>query len=170
MFFIKRYLDNINSDLFKVNPVTTDQRTATGGNRLYMNEIYRLLDTHDIVIFIVGLGHLQKLQEITEQDKRDFNYVCINSGSKDDTLIVIKEWFTKSPTNMFDYFNLFYPYYDGRSLVPKISSLLNIPVKPKDETYYKLHSKFNEEQTAAQIEQKRKAGEGGGGGGGSGND
>jgi len=165
IFFIKHYLDSISTTLFKINPVTTDQRTVTGGDRLYINEIYRLLNTHDIVIFIVGLGHLPKLQEITEQDQRGFNYVCINSGSKDDILIVIKEWFRISPTNMFDYFNLLYPYYDGTTLVPMISSVLNIPVKPKDATYHQLFIKYNTEQTAALNEQKRKAGEGGGGGG-----
>jgi hypothetical protein len=169
MFYVKRYLDSISPTLFKINPVTTDLRTATGGDRLYMNEIYRLLSTHDIVIFIVGLGHIQKLQDITEQDKRGFNYVCINSGSKDDTLIIIKEWLIKgSKTNMFDYFNYFYPFYDGSSLVPSIVPLLNVPVKPRDATYQQLFAIFNAEQSAAENEQKRKAGEGGGGGGGGG--
>ena len=89
--------------------------------------------------------------------------MCINTGSKDDTLIIIKEWLVKgSRTNMFDYFNYFYPNYDGTQLVPPILKLLDVPVKPKDEIFQRVFAKFNQEQTAALAEQKRKAGDGGG--------
>ena len=168
LYFIKKFLDSISPDIFKISTVTTDKRPETGGDRLYLTEVYSLLESHDIVIFIPGLAHLVELQRMIETDGRDINYICINVGSKDTTVTAIKAWIEKrSKTNMVDYFNYYYPYYDGKHLMKDTLPFINIPVKPRDGTFHELFKKFNSEQMKAMEEQRRKESEsecGGGGG------
>lgn len=142
LFYIKPFVDRIAPGAFKLSSITISQRTP-GFNikedELYFSEYLTLLETHDIVVCIIGLAHMYGLNWISSQynaQKPDkINYHLMNSACLSGTIKARDQLQYFQPNrDITSFYNEVCPYFNGSTLREKARLFIeSIPVRNKTE-------------------------------------